>query len=421
MLLDLLGLIFATVTSAWPWRGQEDLRAAPAGWMSTTQQPARPASRNRNSPTKPAILLVLFLVVHCSALAQQTIRGAYDLTAYRPQHGVGYDDPFARTAVPETFEEDKGRGPGIRVNSTGERDPAGEDDLIEVVVTRPSANATVVLERSNSNLSVWTTRTKHARTEVAFTNNRSTRLDLAFGQATEITLWVEWTGVAPALPALSLRARESDVVVDRIVFHAFTGLVVALGGEDQVPRPDVDPNHGTYRVATALYEKGWDVFMRDEDEVAGDGSGPIYEEVVNAIQSRSVRELAIFGYSRGGGSTYDLCNRLYVNRDNIGDFSINFTSYVDAIENPIWQNYSLNSSPERRKPPATRFHANQYQTKDWQLLELEGRAVDGSEPPPNGLDVTTQAWGSDATHFNIDDLYEVRKFIYDNLTERVSR
>ena len=240
---------------------------------------------------KLAVLLVLFLVVHCFALAQQTTRGAYGLTAYRPQHGRAYY-PFARTAVPDAFEEDNDRGPGIRVNSAGERDPAGEeDDLIEVRVTRPSANATVVLERSDINLSVWRTRTKRARTEIPFSQNRSIRLDSdsAFGQDTELTLWVEWTGVAPAFPVLFLRARESDVVVDRIVFHAFTALVVALGGEDQVPGPDVDPNHGTYRVATALYEMGWDVFMRDEDEVASDGSGPIYKEVVNAIQNRSVR------------------------------------------------------------------------------------------------------------------------------------
>lgn len=375
---------------------------------------------------KPLRLLVLFLVVHCPALAQQTARGAYDLTACRPQHGNRYS-PFARTVVPEAFEEDNDRGPGIRINSADERDTvAGEDDLIEVVVTRPSANAPVVLERSDTNLSVWTTRAKRARTEIVFTSARSTRLDLAFGQATAITLWVEWTGTAPAFPALSLRARESDVVVDRIVFHAFTGLVVALGGEDQVPGPDVDPNHGTYRVATALYEMGWDVFMRDEDEVASDGSGPIYEEVANAIRNRSVRELAIFGYSRGGGSTYDLCNRLYVNRDNVGDFSINFTSYVDAVQNRRLRNLSLDFADrsldfaERRKPTATRFHVNQYQTNNrWH--PLRGRAIDGSEPPPDGLDVTTQAWGSDADHYDIDDLDEVRDFIYDNLTARVSR
>lgn len=316
-------------------------------------------------------------------------------------------------------------------------------------MTRPSANATVVLERSDTNLSVWKTRTKRAGSEIPFSQNRSIRLDSdsAFGQDTELTLWVEWTGVALAFPALSLRTRESDVVVDRIVFHAFTSLVVALGGEDQVPKPDVDPNHGTYRVATALYEMGWDVFMRDEDEVASDGSGPIYEEVVNAIRNRSVRELAIFGYSRGGGSTYDLCNRLYVNRNNIGDFSISFTSYVDAVRNsvrnavvdyvdrsldlfgtrawtvPMWRIGT--ALAEGRKPPATRFHANQYQTKSWgtlQLqLQLQGSAVGGSEPPPNGLDVTTQAWGSDADHYDIDDLDEVRDFIYDNLTARVSR
>lgn len=91
---------------------------------------------------KLAVLLVLFLVVHCSALAQQTTRGAYDLTAYRPQHGrrpppalrgrpAGAYYPFARTAVPDAFEEDNDRGPGIRVNSADERDPTGEDSLIE--------------------------------------------------------------------------------------------------------------------------------------------------------------------------------------------------------------------------------------------------------------------------------------------------
>ena len=361
---------------------------------------------------KPTLLLVLFLVVHCSALAQQTARGAYDLTAYRPQHGDGYH-PFARTAVPEAFEEDNDRGPGIRVNSAGERDFAGEDDLIAVVVTRPSANATVVLERSDTNLSVWTTRTKQEGTEITFTGTHSVQLGPAFGQATELPLWVEWIGGAPAFPALSLRARESDPVVDRIVFHAFTSLVVALGGEGQVPQPDVDLNYGTYRVATALYEMGWDVFMRDEDEVdSSDDFSPIYKEVVNAIQNRSVRELAIFGYSRGGGSTYDLCDRLH--RDNIGEFSINFTSYVDAFPN-----YELAFWPEERRPPATRFHANQYQTRDWR--GLRGEAVNGSEPPPNGLDVTTQAWGSEADHYTIDDLDEVRDFIYVNLTARVSR
>ena len=366
-----------------------------------------------------AVLLVLFLVVHCSALAQQTTRGAYDLTAYRPQHGRAYY-PFARTAVPEAFEEDNDRGPGIRVNSADERDPTGEDniieedDLIEVRVTRPSANATVGLERSDTNLSVWKTRTKRAGSEIPFSQNRSIRLDSDFGQDTELTLWVEWTGGAPAFPALSLRARESDVVVDRIVFHAFTGLVVALGGENQVPQPNIDPDYGTYLVATALYEMGWDVFMRDEDEVASNGSGPIYKEVVTAIQNRSVRQLAIFGYSHGGGSTYDLCNLLHVNRDNIGEFSISFTSYVDAT-----RNFDLNPLPEGRRPTATRFHVNQYQTNKW--WDPRGRAIDGSEPPPDGLDVTTQAWGSDADHYNIDDIDEVRDFIYDNLTARVSR
>ncbi len=350
----------------------------------------------------------LVLVAYLPAHAQTG-----DLTAYRPQHGTGYF-PFARTAVPEAIEEHRAHGAGIRINGTGEADPAGEDDLIELAVERASSDATFVLERSDSALSVWRTREKVAQTAIAFTGSRSE--SLAFGAGTQITLWVEWTGIAPAFPSLSLLT-PSDVVVDRIVFHAFTGLVVALGGENQVPQLPLNANHGTYRVATALYELGWDAIMRDEDEVSRDGSGNVYDDIVNALQTRSVEELAIFGYSHGGGSTYDLCNRLDANRAAIGTFSINFTSYVDGIENDS----TIDTDMELRRPPTTNFHANHYQSGSFHDLFLDGGPVDDSEPPPRGLDVETVTWGRDATHSEIDDFEEVRNFIQEALQDRVRR
>lgn len=73
---------------------------------------------------------------------------AYGLTAYRPQHGNGYH-PFARTAVSDDLEEHRHFGPGIRVNGADEVDPEEEDDLVELVVTRPSDSATFVLERDD--------------------------------------------------------------------------------------------------------------------------------------------------------------------------------------------------------------------------------------------------------------------------------
>lgn len=377
------------------------------------------------------VLLVPFLVTHSPALAQQALHDAYGLTAYRPQHGTGYH-PFARTAVPEAFEEHRALGPGIRVNRAGERDLVVEDDLIELVVTRSSVDATLALERSDTSLSVWTTRRKLPQTEVVFTNNRST--PLAFGEAHLITLWVEWTGVAPAFPTLSLLALESDVVDidDRIVFHAFTGLVVALGGEGQEPDYPVPIDDGTYRVATTLYERGWDVLMRNEDEVDSQGGGLVYDEVVNAIQNRYVLELAVFGYSHGGGSTYDLCERL-AGTAQLNRFSVSFTAYIDGIKNGSSNalekllerlGVDLNNDPETRRPPASDFHLNFYQNGSSADGFLDGGPVARSIPPLAGLDLNIDEsvnWNMTANHFDIDDLDRVHDFIRTELTARVSR
>ena len=359
------------------------------------------------------VLLFFFLVfvAHRPVLGQPTPRDPNGLTAYRPQYGAGYS-LLARTAVPEAFEEDPRLGPGIRVNRADEVDFAGEDDLIEVVVTRGSADTAFVLERSHSSLAVWETREKRAQSALAFTGGRS--MQVAFRQGNQTSLWVEWTGAAPEFPALSLRALQSDLVVDRIVFHAFTSLVVALGGEGQEPAWPVDVNHGTFRVATGLYEAGYDVLMADEDDVESSGDGEVYEEVVNAIQKRSVRELAIFGYSHGGGSTYDLCERLNDLRTDIGTFSIRFTSYVDGIRN----GGDFDPRAERRRPPMSGFHANQYQRRDWLL---RGGPVARSVPPPSGRRVDTASWGREVDHISIDDLEEVRNFIHAQLTAHVNR
>ena len=383
------------------------------------------------------VLLVLVLTTHRPALAQQALQDAYGLTAYRPQHGTGYH-PFTRTAVPEAFEEDRFLGPGIRVNHADERDLEVEDDLIELVVTRPSADSAFALERSDTSLSVWKTRRKLPQTEVTFTNNRST--PLAFGKAQLITLWVEWSGAAPAFPTLSVLALGSDAVDDRIVFHAFTGLVVALGGEGQKPDYPVDINHGTYRVATTLYERGWDVLMRDEDEVDSDGYGLVYNEVVNAIRNRHVRELAVFGYSHGGGSTYDLCERLVAT--SLNKFSVSFTAYVDGIENGRFNwDTDWDTDPETRRPPASDFHLNFYQnasdTDNQRVIEeglswlngklageLDGGPMARSIPPLDGLDLNIEEsvnWDMTAHHFDIDDFNRVHDFIRAELTARVSR
>jgi len=347
---------------------------------------------------------VLWLCGACLALAgaaaaQSALQAPQGLTAFRPQHGGGYA-PFERTKVPEALEEDLDLGPGIRRNGPGEVDPAGEDDLVELVVGRALRGNALVLERGASELALWTTRDKQPGSALLFSANRSA--PLVFG-GPSLTLWAEWTGAVGERVALQLRALEADAVLDRLIFHAFESHVVALGGESQVPSIPPDPNHGTFLVAIELYERGWDVHM--------------YDEVVNAIQKRGVGEVASFGYSHGGGSTHDLCERMDAFRATIGTFAIPFTSYVDGVQNDS----DVDVDMELRKPPSSAYHANHYQRGTFGDFFLDGGPVPVSEPPPTGLDVETIFWGAGATHFVVDDFSQVRDFILLNLELRMSR
>jgi len=334
-----------------------------------------------------------------------------NLTAYRPQHGAGYF-PFSKTAVAEADEEDLSRGPGIRINLPGEVDPAGEDDLIEVLVETTRPGVPLALRRSGGGaaLHVWLTRTKAAGTEIPFTNDKTGALPFAPG-GTSLTVWVEWAVAAHGDAELLLQPAAADYALDALRFHTFRSIVMALGGESQVPSVPVDPNHGTFVVGIALYERGYDVHLHDEDDVTADGSGPVFDEVVNAVSHRLVSHVSIFGYSHGGGSTYDLADRLDNDRPGIGVFDITATSYVDGVQNDS----DFDVDQETRRPPSTGYHANQYQVGTLADFFLDGGPVPNSDPPPTGLNVETTPWGAGATHFTVDDFVQVRSFIETNI------
>lgn len=337
-----------------------------------------------------------------------------NLTAYRPQHGAGYS-PFPRTAVSEADEESDTLGPGIRINSPGDTDSSGEDDLIEVTVEVSQAGAQVALKRSNGSLRAWTTRTKDAGSEIPFSADKTSALPLGPSD-TSMTVWTEWAMPVHGTTDLALEPVADSSRLDNVRFHTFRSIIMALGGENQVPSVPVDPNNGTFVVANDLYFQGYDVHAHDEDDVASDGSGSVYNEVVNAIQHRRVSQVGIFGYSHGGGSTRDLADRLDVNRAGIGVFEIQFTSYVDGVRNS--SDFDVNQ--EQRRPPSTLFHTNQYQHGTLADFFLDGGPVPNSNPPPTGLDVETTPLGMGATHFTVDDLVQVRDLVkstlFSNLT-----
>ena len=336
-----------------------------------------------------------------------------DLTAFRPATEA-YGAPFQRTSVPDADEGTLGAG--VRTNGDDDDDNgqpdrddtgvAGENDLIEVTLTldpaTPAPGFEYVLERSNPSLRVWNESTKV--TEVITVGDAAVLTPAAVTS----TLWVENPAGGSADLWISARPTGGgpEVAGDLVRFYPFQGVIIALGGEDQVPAdPPNDPgNQGTFDLAIALYQLGFDVHMYDEDVVEGpdNSAGAAFDEVVSAVQNRSVTSVTIFGYSHGGGSTNDLAIRLDDNRGSIGSFSIDYTAYIDGVDN----DNLFDTDPEDQIPASTQFHDNYYERicPIVVFFPLCGNSIPGSDLD---LNVNTTPWGVDLGHFEIDDAPEV--------------
>lgn len=343
------------------------------------------------------------------------------LTAYRPQ-SESYGAYFQRTEVPGG--ELVTPGVGIRVNGdddnadgTGDRDQTavtGENDLVELVLTADPPcvnNIDYVLTRSAPGLQVWADAEK--QTPLLAGNDETV---LSFSGNT-MTVWVESVETGSGDLALQARNSSGAVLLSRSAhFYAFTSIVIALGGEGQVPGdPPLEPNnHGTFQIAIQLYRMGYDVHMYDEDVVVADGSGAAYNEVVSAIQQRQVGSVAIFGYSHGGGSTSDLADRLNSNRAGIGAFEITYTAYMDSIRN----NSDIDIATDTSLPASTLYHANYYENPGCGLFSLCGGPVNGADI---NLNVNSTTWGANLDHFSVDDAPEVTGAIRDHILSMVAK
>lgn len=379
-----------------------------------------------NHVERPEDLLdpVCSLVQDLSQRCDGPFNPLLEMAVFRPVTGTS-GAPFQRWQVPES--EESSPGAGIRVNGDDDdvdgvpdRDDIGvngENDLVEVVLTvdPPAAppGYEYVLTRGNLNIRVWNEPTRN--TELLFAGNSAL---LSFASSTR-TVWVENPNGGEADLEFAARATPGGAVVaaDQIHFFPFSSVVIALGGENQVPAdPPLEPtNHGTFQLAITLYRiDGYDVHMYDEDVVPSSGAGAAYNEVVSAIQRRAVTHVAIYGYSHGGGSTNDLARRLDTNRASIGAFSLDFTGYVDGVDNDS----DFDIDPETALPPTTGYHANYYQHPGCSFPQLCGGPIAGADLNVN---VTATPWGSSLTHFTIDDAPNVLQGIRDLLTAHVAR
>jgi subtilisin-like proprotein convertase family protein len=345
---------------------------------------------------------------------------AVEMTAFRPQSET-YGNPLLRRAVSDAEEEDLGAGIRINgdddnINGTADRDDASvsdENDLIEVELKVSQAPAApgieYVIRRSNPNIRVWGSPNKDLA--ILDANDEST---LGFESLTQ-SVWVENPNGGDAFLDFESREVQSLLVMstDRIRFFPFTSLVIGLHGEFQFPTdPVFGPNEGVSVLAVALHGEGYDSHMYVENDVASDGSGPVYDEIVAAVQSRGVTSLALYGFSHGGGSIYDLAERLQANRAGIGEFDILFTAYIDGVENDS----DLDLDPEIRLPPDTQYHVNYYQ--QFGFIPPWGDSVPGANVDVN---VTSTFWGFLLVHITITNSINIQTGIHTPLLLLVPR
>jgi len=333
-----------------------------------------------------------------------------NITAYRPQ-----TVPFLPTPVPAATEDTIGAG--IRSNGDDDdgdgisdwNDPqvAGENDLIEITLDFGAQflprRTDYFLSRSNANIKVWDSKTKGGAVLDA---NDVAQLAFAPGSS----LWVEWVNPTED-SADAILTFESHhglirpvVRTDSVRMFRFTSVVIVIGGRTQVPSDPPSSQEGVFVVGTNVYaNEAYDVHMFAETAQVSAGAltrgtGGAYDEVVNAVNNRRVSYVSIFGFSWGGGATYNLADRLGIARAEgliQNPFTIPYTAYIDAVQHDVL----AFGAAEVRRPPASQFHVNYYQNNMENLIRGAPVALSDFE-----LNVTTETiWGAMLVHITIDD------------------
>ncbi len=345
------------------------------------------------------------IVPRLEPLEDRRVPATANLIAYRP---VTEYLNYAKFRVPASQEMSHNLGPGIRINRDDDNGnsvadyldngiTAGNDnDLVRVDV---AATGTAAQLDFDSKLRVWTSRTK--------------KQEILSGTPITVTIvWVEYVGsghtsaTAPADLTLTVSDASGDAS-DKVRFHTFRSVVIAIGGNGQNPAKVGDPSQGVFTIASVLYQRGFDVHMYRHDQVVSSGAGAAYNEAIRAVKRRNVKNVAIFGFSWGGGATYELARGLKANASLHARYTLRYTGYIDGITH-----HAISS--EQRFPPGSAYHDNIYQRRDWLI---QGNSVAGA----HNVNASATGWGSSLVHTSIDDNGTVRSIIISNLIRRVAR
>jgi len=239
------------------------------------------------------------------------------------------------------------------------------------------------------------------------------------------TLWAEYTNFSNNQVTLTLSAEMEatgeSVSEERLVYKPFNSVVIVLGGRAQQPAdPIQNDTHGIFQWAIDRYREGYNVYMYNESDSNPGVIGATYMDLVNSINNHRTINIAIVGYSYGGGSTFVLSERV---NDNVDDvlidimqaFNVVLTGYVDAIQDQSWT-----ATAERRRPWLSQYHVNFFQRNTW-VPPINGAATDiifameSDQAENHHIDPN----GNRIDHFNIDDDRSVLQTLEERLKTRI--
>lgn len=336
-----------------------------------------------------------------------------NLTAHRPDTEFFL---FFKHPIPDDDEETPGAGIRLRNSQTLPGQPSDPGDMIKLIIEssdggNPPIGMKYVLKRDNEFLQVWTFPAPQIGDE-RFGPGELEHEVFVLPADGMYNGWVE--NIEQGQSSLTFEARDSETdevfASDKIVFNTFTSIVIALTGEGLSGGDPFDS--GITTIAQALYDPssqpgpppGYDVHLYDEDDVNSNGAGPVFDEVVDAIQDRGVDNVAIFGHSHGGGSTHDLAMLLSAPPQGtpVLNYTLRFTGYIDAIKNFL----DSATAAEDRLPPNSMSHVNFWE--DITLFPLPHGAPTAPPGPITNIYVNGFPWGANLTHTTIDNSFVVQ-------------
>jgi hypothetical protein len=204
------------------------------------------------------------------------------------------------------------------------------------------------------------------------------------------TLWAEYTNLGNNECTLTLSVISTltgkELFTEELIYRPFKSITAAFVGESSIPG-NVKNTPAVNTWVTQELLNGYDVHVWDDghawfswDDCDEWGNGPALDEIANSINNRGVTNVALLGYSHGGGTVYNLSKRLYYDGrscewydkkvtfpdviDNNKSYNIVFTTYIDAIRNDRF----TRTLPEKNRPLGSKYHVNQFQrnTKEWE-------------------------------------------------------